>query len=163
MKTNQELTLVLYPSIQGMGYVICESPKDLVDYGIAKVRPLISDKYVKRLLRFVKNYRPSLIIVRGYELGDNRISKRVKKIIDSFIIEANKHNLPVRRYSRTQIKEVFKQFGANTKYGISKTISSWYPELKPKMPSIRKITQPEHYQMMLFDVFALMLTDQYLK
>ncbi|MFC5044095.1 hypothetical protein ACFSTE_09295 [Aquimarina hainanensis] len=163
MKNKNELALVLYPSIQGMGYLICESPKELVDYGIAKMRPLTNDKYVNRLLKFMRNYKPSLIIVRGYEFKDYRISKRVKKMIDAFVAEANKYNLPVRKYSRTQIKEVFKQFGADTKYTISKTISSWYPELAPKLPSIRKNYEPEHYRMMLFDVFALMLTDQYLK
>lgn len=163
MKNKSELVLAVYPGIKGMGYVICESPKELVDYGIAKIRPLTSDKYVKRLVKFIKSYKPTLILIRDYESTDNRISKRVKQTIEKCKVEANKQHVPIRTYSRTQIKEVFKQFGQDTKYGISKTISTWYPELQPKMPSIRKNTQPEHYQMMLFDVFSLMLTDHYLR
>lgn len=157
------LTITLYPNAFGMGYVISESPKELVNYGIARVRPLTKDKYVKRLFRFIQHYKPTLIILRGYTKKDNRISKRVIKVIDTFEMEAKKMELPVYKYSREDIKEVFKQFGNHSKYGISKTICSWYPELKPRMPDLRKNTKAEHYQMGVFDAFALMLTHHYLE
>ncbi|MFV0573248.1 MAG: hypothetical protein ACK5M1_12590 [Xanthomarina gelatinilytica] len=156
------LTLTLYPNAFGMGYVISESPKELINYGIARVRPLTKDKYVKRLLRFIKYYKPALIILRGYSKKDNRISKRVIKVIDAFEKEAENLGLPVHKYSRENIKEVFGQFGSHSKYEISKTICSWYPELKSRMPNLRKNTKAEHYQMGVFDAFALMLTHHYL-
>jgi hypothetical protein len=146
-----------------MGYVISESPKELINYGVARISPLRNDVYVKRLLKYVKHYRPTLIILRGYNGCDNRISKRVVKVIDTFEKEAGGLNLPIHKYSRDDIKEVFKQFGNHTKYGISKTICSWYPELKHRMPDIRKNTKAEHYQMGVFDAFALMLTHHYLE
>lgn len=161
MKTNQ-LTLVLYPNYFGMGYLICEDPKELVDYGMAKVRPFTKDRYIKRLQHFMKQYRPSVVILRGFEHSDKRISKRVIAIIEEYEKQAEGLNLKVYKYSRTQIKEVFSEFGSKTKYGISKNIATWYPELKDRMPSVRKNTQSEHYQMGLFDVFALMLTHHYL-
>lgn len=156
------LTVTIYPNAFGMGYVISESPKEIINYGIARVRPLSQDKYVKRLLRFIKHYKPSLIILRGYHDTDGRISKRVIKVIDAFEQEAEKIELPIHKYSREDIKEVFKQFGHQSKYGISKTICSWYPELQERMPDIRKNTKAEHYQMGVFDAFALMLTHHYL-
>jgi len=161
--TANYLTLTLYPNAFGMGYVISENPKELINYGIAKIKPLLKDKYVKRLMSFIKEYKPSLIILRGYSKEDNRISQRVVNVINSFVKEAEKLDLEVYKYSRDDIKEVFQQFGHNSKYGISKTISSWYPELKPRMPDIRKNTKPEHYQMGVFDAFALMLTHHYIK
>lgn len=154
--------VVIYPNSFGMGYVICEGPKNLVNYGVAKIRPLTKDKHIKRLLLFVKQYSPSLIILRGYHNSD-RISSRVKRVITSFEMEAIKLHLPIYKYSRHDLKEVFKQFGKSNKYGISKTITSWYPELQHRMPDIRKNTKPEHYQMGVFDAFALMLTHHYLK
>lgn len=154
--------VVIYPNSFGMGYLICEGPKELVNYGVARVRPLTKDKHIKRLLLFVKQYSPNLIILRGYQKSD-RISKRIKRIIMAFEVEATKLHLPLFKYSRHDVKEIFKQFGKSTKYGISKTITSWYPELQHKMPSIRKYPNAEHYQMGVFDAFALMLTHHYLK
>ena len=161
--TTSPLTITLYPNAFGMGYVISESPKELINYGIARITPLRKDIYVKRLLKYIKHYRPKLIVLRGYTSCDNRISKRVTKVIDTFIKEAEKLNLPIHKYSRYDIKEVFKQFGNASKYGISKTICSWYPELKHRMPDIRKNSQAEHYQMGVFDAFALMLTHHYME
>jgi hypothetical protein len=160
---NNPLTVTLYPNAFGMGYVISENPKEIINYGIAKIKPLTKDKYIKRLLRFIKYYKPTLILLRGYREADNRISKRITKVINAFEKEAEKLNLPVHKYSREDIKQVFSQFEGNTKYEISKTITSWYPELKRFMPDIRKNSKPEHYRMGIFDAFALMLTHNYLE
>ena len=162
MKTNP-LVVTLYPNSLGMGYVISETPKELINYGIARIRPLTKDKYVKRLLTFIKEYKPTLILLRGYTDADNRISKRVMKVIDAFEREAIKLGLPIFKYSRDDIKETFSQFEGNSKYSISKTITSWYPELKRFMPGIRVYPNPEHYRMGIFDAFSLMLTHHYLE
>ena len=163
MRTKSPVTLTLYPNAFGMGYVISESPKELINYGIAKIRPLSQDRYVKRLLRFVKDYKPDIILLRGYADTDNRISKRVIKVINTFEKEANKLDISVYKYSRDDIKDVFSQFDGNCKYQISKTIASWYPELKRLMPDIRVHPRPEHYRMGIFDAFSLMLAHHYLE
>ena len=160
---NSPLVLTLYPNAFGMGYVISETPKELINYGVARIRPLSSNQYIKRLLYFVRQYKPTIILLRGYTQSDKRISKRVIRVIKTFEDEAEKMNLLVHKYSREDIKGVFEQFGNNSKYGISKTITSWYPELQSRMPDIRKNTQAEHYQMGVFDAFALMLSHYYLK
>lgn len=162
MATNP-LVVSLYPNAFGMGYVICETPQELINYGIARIRPLNQNQYLKRLSQFIKEYKPALIILRGYEASDNRISKRIIKMIDVFEKEAATLDLPIFKYSRDDIKNVFNQFDGNSKYQISKTICSWYPELKPRMPDLRKNTKAEHYQMGVFDAFALMLTHHYLE
>jgi hypothetical protein len=160
---HSQVIVTIYPNAFGMGYVVCEDPKELINYGVARIRPLTKDKYVKWLYGFIKQYRPTLIILRDYDESDNRISKRIVRIIDKFKDEALKLDIPVYGYSRDQIKETFKQFGNNSKYGISKTIVTWYPELKHRMPDLRKNTKAEHYQMGVFDAFALMLTHHYLE
>lgn len=163
MENNEQLIVALYPSGSGIGYVICENPKELISYGVARIRPLTTSAHLKRLQQFIQEYDPSLILIRGYQERDKRISKRVVKIINAFEEQAKMRKLPVYKYSRDDIKQTFFQFGDNTKYGVSKTISSWYPELQSRMPNPRENQNPEHYQMGVFDAFALMLTHHYLK
>ena len=133
-----ELTLVLYPNYFGMGYLICENPKELLNYGIARITPFTKDRYIKRLLKLLKQYRPALVILRGYRDTDRRISKRVKSVIESFRKEADDRNIPVYQYSRDQIKDVFSQFGGKSKFSISRTIGKWYPELAHRLPKFKK-------------------------
>ncbi len=158
-----ELTLVLFPNYFGMRYLICENPKELLNYGMSKIRPFTKDRYIKRLHKFLKQYKPALVILRGYETDDNRISKRTINVINSFKNEAEANNIPVYQYSRTQIKEVLSEFGGKSKFGIAKTISHWYPELSSRMPQFKMNSDLEDYNMGLFDVFALMLTHHYLE
>ena len=117
-----QLCLVLYPNMKGLGYVLCESPKDLINYGILNVKPLQCE-YTKRLKHFVKRYKPTIIILRGYQKRKNNISHRVKTTIRNFEKIAEQNDIPVIRYSREQIKGVFTAFGKTTKYDISKTCS----------------------------------------
>ncbi|WP_299216971.1 hypothetical protein [uncultured Dokdonia sp.] len=160
---NSGLIVVLYPNGAGLNYIVCENPKELIRYGIARIRPLSVGAHLKRLQGFIKEYNPSLILLRGYQDTDKRISKRVVRVIDAFEKQAIDQGLSIYKYSREDIKQAFLQFGKNTKYGISKTISEWYPELQSRMPALRKNTTAEHYQMGVFDVFALMLTHYYLE
>lgn len=157
-----ELTLVLYPNYFGMGYVICENPKELLNYGIANIRPLTKDRYIKRLHKFLKQYKPALVVLRGFG-DDQRVSKRTIAVIDSFKVEADKLDIQVYQYSRKQIKQVFAEFGGKSKYGIAKTIGNWYPELQHRMPKFVKNSDLEDYNMGLFDAFSLMLTHHYLE
>lgn len=80
MTREQQITLVLYPNSAGMGYILCESPKELIDYGMARIRPLYTEAYIKRLLKWFEMYRPHLVIVRDYDKGD-KISNRIKNVI----------------------------------------------------------------------------------
>lgn len=158
-----ELTLVLYPNYFGMGYLICENPKELLNYGIARITPFTKDRYIRRLHKLLKQYRPTLVILRGYKDTDKRISKRIKSVIESFRKEADEQKITVYQYSRDEIKDVFSQFGGKSKFSISRTIGKWYPELTPRLPKFKRNADLEDYNMGLFDVFALMLSHYYLE
>jgi hypothetical protein len=159
---NQPLTLTLYPNHYGMGYLISETPKEIINYGIARIQPVSRKIYLKRLKSFIQRYQPDLIILKGFE-GDYRISKRVQKVVREFMNQAEQLDIKVHQYTRDEIKEVFEQFGKNTtKYGINSSIAKWYPELIPKLPDIRRNDKNEDYFMGIFDAFSLMLTHHYL-
>lgn len=155
---NTNIIVAIYPNQNGMGYVICEHPNDILKYGIGKFKQLSPTNYVKRLAKFIKHYRPDVIVLKGYNAQTNTIGKRVKKVIDSLETEAIKRELNVFRYRRSDIAKVFSTFGESNKYGISRTLAKWYPELRRYLVPIRTFMEPEHYHMGIFDAFALMYT-----
>lgn len=155
---KNNIIVAIYPNQNGMGYVICEHPNDIIKYGIGKFKQLSPTNYVKRLAKFIKQYRPDVIILKGYNAESNTIGKRVKTVIESLEVEALKRDLNVYRYRRSDIAKVFSAFGRANKHEISRTLAKWYPDLCRFVAPPRTCTIPEHYHMGIFDAFALMYT-----
>lgn len=153
--------VVIYPNQNGMGYVVCEHPGDIINYGIGKFKILSPTNYVRRLKKFIKQYRPAVVILKDYD-NSNTISKRIKAVIDTLETVAKKDNVKVYRYGRNDIAGVFSLFGDSSKHGISKTLASWYPDLQRFLAPPRNFKISEHYHMGIFDGFALMYTHAYL-
>ena len=158
---HQKITLVLYPNTFGVGFVICEGPKEILDYGIKKVHPISHHKYMKKVKWLLDYCKPDIVLLLDYKA--RKISNRQKAIIDDIVQLARADNLNLISYSRSQIKQVFSSFNAKTKYEIAMVILNWYPMLKDRAPHKRLAWMAEHYQMGVFDAFALMLTHYYLE
>lgn len=78
--------------------------------------------------------RPSIVILQDAEGKHARTGKRVKKLIQKIIDFAKSENLEVFQYSRDQIRLVFEQFKATTKYEIANEHISEFKELETKLP-----------------------------
>lgn len=161
MKNKPVVVLSLYPNRRGFGYVCLEWPQKLIDSGIATVRPLCNSGIFDRFEKFLDFYKPQLIVIRDCE-NLSSCKKRTQKLIHSITIHAGKVKIPIHHYSREQIRDVFEQFGATTKYEIAQKIIEWFPELSWRAPKIRKPWKDEDYSMGIFDALALAITHKYL-
>ena len=119
----------------------------------------LKNKQTQLLLGYAK---PDVVILRNPESKRYNWSKQKEKMIGKLKAFAQSQELKVFEYDRSQIKEVFTQFGSTNKFAIARRLVSWYPFLKLKMREFRKQYQAEHYQMGHFDAFALMITHDYL-
>ena len=113
---EKRVALVLYPNTIGIGYLVCKSPDDIYDYGIRKIQPFSGYKYIKRVKWLIDYAKPDIVILMDYKKNPKKISKRIQTCIEDVITLANNHNLEVYSYSREQIRQVFVQFRARTKY-----------------------------------------------
>jgi len=66
--------------------------------------------------------------------------------------------MPVRFYSRDQVRQAFAPFGAVTKEAIADVIGKQIPTLARLVPPHRKPWTSEHARMGVFDAAALALT-----
>jgi hypothetical protein len=60
-----------------------------------------------------------VVVIQDPEGVSSRSGKRVIRLVQEIVSFAVKENLKVIQYSRDQIREVFEQFRAVTKYEIS--------------------------------------------
>ena len=161
METDTQLVLSLCPNARGIGYACVEMPQKLIDSGVLTIRPICNGKILERVKKFIEFYKPQLIIVKDYDKSSYR-SKRGIELVEAITAYATQINVPVTRYTRQQIQNVFELFGAKSKYEIAQKIIIPFPQLATRAPKLRKPWMAEDYYMGEFDAIALALTHEYL-
>ena len=146
----------------GVCYAVFDSPKDLVDYGIGYVRPVNNKKSILKVEKYIAYFKPDILLVRELTKPNRNTNKRNKKLIDLICKKAKAQGLEVHQYGRSQIKEVFNEFKAVSKYQISKKIMEWFPELEALEVPIRKRWMSENHNIGVFDAIAMALVHFYL-
>ena len=159
MSSETNVILALYPNSRGLGYACVEMPQSLLDSGILTVRPVGNGPILERVRKFTSYFRPSVIVVRD---AHPSTSKRIVRLIADIEAHAHEKGIPVFRYSRQQIRDVFETFGVTTKYEIAQKIVEWFSDLAFRAPKIRKPWMDEDYNMGIFDALSLAITHQYL-
>lgn len=160
--TSRNITIALYPNAKGFGYAVIEHPVLFLDYGIATIRPISNHTILKRVIQMIEFYKPTNIIVPDYKGKYSSKSYRVKKLINTLVDYATDQEVMCYCYSREQIREVFNQFGAVSKYEIAMKIIDWFSELETRTPQYRKPWMSEDYYMGMFDAISLLITHRYL-
>ena len=84
------------------------------------------------------------------------------QLVEQIAAYAVEEGLPVVKYSRDQIREVFEQFGAVTKYEIAQLLLTEFKELEQRTPRKRTLWVAEDRNMAIFDALSLAMTWFYL-
>ncbi|MBK8245344.1 MAG: hypothetical protein IPK88_18100 [Saprospiraceae bacterium] len=155
---RKNIVYALYPNANGFGFVYLENPRKLLDYGSVRINPISNRKVLERIKRSLDYLRPYLVIIQDPEGKASRVGRRVRRLIDKIIVLATEENLKIVQYSRDQVRDVFEQFGAVTKYEIAKVLLTEFKELELREPKKRKTWQSESHNMPIFDALSLALT-----
>ncbi|MBK8243303.1 MAG: hypothetical protein IPK88_07750 [Saprospiraceae bacterium] len=155
---RKNIVYALYPNANGFGFVYLENPRKLLDYGAVRINPISNRKVLERIKRSFDYLRPSIVIIQDPNGIASRSGRRVHRLMDKIIAMANEEKLKVVMYSRDQIREVFEQFGAVTKYEIAKVLLTEFKELGLREPKKRKTWESESHNMPIFDALSLALT-----
>jgi Holliday junction resolvasome RuvABC endonuclease subunit len=162
MQKDMTIFLSLFPNTRGLGYACVETPQTLVDYGVVTVQPVSNEKVFARAKKFIDFFRPTVIVIRDTDDPVTRRAGRIQSLVEAITKYAQEQNIPVYRYSRNKIKEVFEINGIKTKHDIAQQIAQWFPELAPRLPKVRRAWMDEDYNMGVFDALALVATHRYL-
>lgn len=155
---RRNIVYALYPNANGFGFVYLDSPRNLLDYGAVRINPISNRKVLERIKKSFDYLKPSIVIIQDPDGNASRSGRRVNRLIDKIIAMANAEKLKVILYSRDQIRDVFEQFGAVTKYEISKVLLTEFKELELREPKKRKTWESESHNMPIFDALSLALT-----
>ncbi|MCI2230317.1 hypothetical protein MC378_14150 [Polaribacter sp. MSW13] len=156
------LTMALFPNALGFGFAIM---KDALTVEIAqtvaiKPRPISNAKVMKKIREKIAYYEPDTIVIEDYQ--KSRKSKRISKLLKELTQFCKERNINFYTYSRKDIRFVFSNFNAHTKYEIAKAISENIDSMKDRLVEKRKCYEGEAYVTGSFDAVSLGITHFYM-
>lgn len=157
------LALAIDPTSRGFGYALFEGPQTPLDWGTTEIRSDKNESSLERIKKLISFYHPEIIILEDCSEGQGRRCPRVKELLEQIKEYSCLQKIPVRKYSSSQVQEVFSFAGVRTKQQIAEQICEWLPRFSSHLPPKRKIWMSEDQRMGIFDAIALILTYYYLE
>jgi hypothetical protein len=161
MKTN--IVIGFYPNAKGFGYAIFRNATNPILCGMVTVSPMSNKESLVKMEKLIQHFNPSTIVIQKIGNKYSYKSKRVSLLLNKLSFIYTQQKTQVSSYSRIEIKEVFSNFNAQTKFEIAHVIARWLPQYKNKLPHYRKAWMAESYNQGMFDAMSLVLTFYYLE
>jgi hypothetical protein len=151
--------LAIDPTTKGFAYVIFEGPEFLLEWGLSQARADAKNaKCVRGIEKLLARYSPDVVILEDYEGAGSHRRPRVRALIRSIEGLARRRGIRERSFSRRDIRRAFDILASPTKHSIATELAKRYPELAPRLPSVRKCYESEDERTNLFDAASLALT-----
>lgn len=162
-KRSSHVVLAIFANGRGFGLAVMKNALSLIDaYMVSlKYRPVANKHLLEKLKEKIDYYKPDVVILEEPTGYGSRKGKRVHKFIDSIREHTRSVGLKVFSYSRNDIRFVFSNFNASTKFEIANVICENIPTLEKRRPEKRKYYQSEQYAMSIFDAVSLGITHYY--
>jgi hypothetical protein len=155
MRASQKSSrlIALDPTRRGFAYVLLEVPHNLIDWGIVQAEGAAC---VKRLEELLRRLTPESFILEDYTASECRRSQSSKDFLWSLEMLALVKGLGVVRVGRRAVRERFAPQGAG-KQAIATALADLFPELRPRLPRVRKAWMSEDERMNIFDALSFAL------
>ncbi len=149
--------LSIDPTSRGFGFAVFEGSDRLIDWGVAQARTDYNRQCLNRIQRLIERYKPCTLVIEETRRGSRR-GPRVRQLLFSIKKLAAKRRVKLKAVPQRQVRSLFSQTGATTKYGITELIAKRFPELAPRLPPPRKLWKSGAEVMSVFDAVAFALT-----
>lgn len=162
--------LAIDPAPKGFGYAVFETPRFLVDWGIANCRSNFQRKHTSRrgsrwmaeclfkVEEIIERYHPSIIVLEDCKDDSSLRCHTMEVFIQSIVKTGKRRGVAVQTISTKDVREVFLPLGGKTKEKIAVVLARQFPELLP-LPYHRERWMNESYRMSIFDAVAMALTN----
>jgi Holliday junction resolvasome RuvABC endonuclease subunit len=157
-KDRDQFLLAIYPTTRGFGFVVFEGRDQTIDWGVKDVRGDKNRKAFAKIEELVSWYRPDMLVLENAHGPASRRAERIRQLNVLVVALAKSRRIPVRQYTRSDIKAAFGKRRASTRYEIAQVISRELPDLAPWLPPPKKIWMSENRWLGMFDAASLALT-----
>ena len=150
--------LGIAPVSRGFGFVVLDTSRHAIDWGIKDVRKDKNATSVAKAIDIVGVHRPTIMALEDWDDQKNRRQRRTKILLRDFGQAAATRGIVVVRFGKDQIRETFAEHKVETNRDIALAVAHLLPELRPLLPPPRKPWQSESYVIAIFHAAALAIS-----
>jgi hypothetical protein len=158
-RKRPKLVLAIYFQTSGFGFVLLDHRFSPVDWGAPEVR---GHDRARRCIKYIDTlltlHTPDLLVLQDTTKRGIRRAPRIQALNRQTLLLARRRGVPVRAFSRAQVRELFEESGATTKQRIAETIARRIPALSLYVPPPRRPWKSEDARMGIFEAAALVWT-----
>ncbi len=157
--SQDPIVLALYINARGIGVAVFDDVLLPSTYYITRITgDDAAQDIVARVRRILERHRPSVLVLQECRTTSGRFAERIVEAVRRSASLARRKRIAVHQYGRADVRSCFAYYGAANKHEIARVIAKQLPELARRVPQARKLWETEHYQMKLFEAFALAFT-----
>lgn len=152
------IVLALEPSARGLGFVVFDSTKEIIDWGVCEIRYAKNLRCRNRARLLVRGYAPAHVVLEDGDAKSSLRSERVRALLRDIAEDARAEGVGVTMLSRRDVLKRFCLYGVGSNDGLAEAVCELCPELSVRLPKRRRLWDTEHYSMSLFKAAALAIT-----
>ncbi len=137
------LALDLHP--RSFGYAVFQNA-ELLDWGLRKWPSRQLKTAGRKIRRLFDLWQPMRLLIRE---GAPRREYEMAQAV------ARNEKMPVVNVRRAVVQDAFRSSNRLSRFDIAELISERYPELHPRLPTKRKLTENEPFQLRMFNAAAV--------
>lgn len=149
------MALAVDPTTKGFAFVVIEDGL-LVDWGVRHAGPIKTSGSLKKLRLLLRQFTPDMLVLEDVNHNSSRRWRRIRQLIGIFAREARRHRVIIRRVTRKEVQRYFAGHSVQiTKHRVALALAERFPELRERLPRVRKVWMTEDERMSIFDALAM--------
>ena len=159
---GEERIISLYFNAIGFGFVLMKNPLEVIEKGMICITPIDNQEVLKKVKHLIRKTKPERIVIEDYTGEGSNKSKRIIALLKTIKAYAKQKGIVLSSYSREQIKLVFSNWHAETRFEIAEVIARNVEAFSNLLFDKPKYPKTEHFRSAQFDSASLGITHYYL-
>nr|WP_321237225.1 hypothetical protein [uncultured Psychroserpens sp.] len=151
-------TISIYVCSRGFSYAVMDNAVTLIETNLISPKKFGETKLLKKMKQVITSFGDVTLILEDHSSKHNRKGKRSKNLSKKIYRWSKKRGIPVKTYSRDDVREVFSPWMAYTKYDIAQVLVSNIEGLKPFFYEPIKYPERDHNYEAIFTACSLGVT-----
>ncbi|MGH7593188.1 MAG: hypothetical protein ACRELE_04990 [Gemmatimonadales bacterium] len=152
MKRTSLRLLAIDLTAKGFGFALLDRRRGLLDWGFCTVLAADDETFSARLHARIDRGQPTVLVVENFAVTKGRENALRRR--DLIMKIATERQLGMCHVSRIIVRRIL---GVRTGAETARTLVDRFPELRSRMPAVRKPWTSEDERMHIFDALALAL------
>jgi len=155
---TKALVLGIFPNARGFGWVVFESPFNLVASGSFIAVKQKNQACLDKIDALCGKYSPETVVLEAFDKECSKRVERIERLCRSIVSLVGDRGHELTIFKRGDVQAAFADVGARTRHEIACATARQVPAMAHRLPKPRKPWECEKRQLAVFNAAALVLT-----